>query len=78
MHTFKQLQEVIASTLKVPLVKITETTINEDIAAWDSMGHVNLMIALEQSFDIFLDVEDFPTLISVPAIMRYLQDHGKN
>ena len=76
MSIFKQLQGVIAATLKVPPEKITEATVNEDLAAWDSLGHVNLMIALEQSFDILLDVEDFPELTSVPVIMRYLQEHN--
>lgn len=76
MSIFDKLQDVIASTLKVPASKIRETTVNEDIAAWDSLGHVNLMMALEQTFDIFLDVEDFPRLVSVPAIVRYLKDNG--
>jgi acyl carrier protein len=76
MTTFKQVQEVIATTLKVPPEKITEATVNEDIAAWDSLGHVNLMIALEQAFDVFLDVEDFSKLISVQAITQYLRDQG--
>lgn len=76
MSIFNQLQEVIATTLKVSSDTVTEATTNDNLAAWDSMGHVNLMIALEQSFDIFLDVEDFPKLISVPAIVVYLQDHG--
>ena len=78
MSIFKQLHEVITTTLKVQPEKVTETTTNENLAAWDSLGHVNLMIALEQTFDIFLDVEDFPTLTSVPAILKYLQDHGIN
>ncbi|MBK7953970.1 MAG: acyl carrier protein [Candidatus Accumulibacter sp.] len=78
MSIFRQLQDVIATTLKVRPEKITETTINEDLAAWDSLGHVNLMMALEQTFDVFLDVEDFPLLISVPAIIQYLQDHDIN
>lgn len=78
MSIFRQLQDVIATTLKVRPEKITETTINEDLAAWDSLGHVNLMMALEQTFDVFLDVEDFPLLISVPAILQYLQDHDIN
>jgi acyl carrier protein len=30
-------------------------------------------MALEQTFDIYLDVEDFPLLNSVPAIIQYLQ-----
>lgn len=76
MSIFNQLQEVISTTLKVSPGAVSEATTNENLAAWDSMGHVNLMIALEQSFDIFLDVEDFPRLISVPAIVAYLQDHG--
>jgi acyl carrier protein len=78
MSIFEQLQEVIATTLKVSPEKVTGTTINENLAAWDSLGHVNLMIALEQSFDIYLEVEDFPTLTSVPAILQYLRDHGVN
>jgi acyl carrier protein len=73
MTTFEQLQQVIATTLNIAPQKITETTTDEDIAAWDSLGHVNLMMALEQTFDIYLDVEDFPLLNSVPAIIQYLQ-----
>jgi len=77
MNIFEQLRDVIASTLKVPPAKITETTKNEDLSAsWDSLGHVNLMMALEQTFGVFLDVEDFAKLISVPAILQYLKDHG--
>jgi acyl carrier protein len=73
MTTFEQLQQVIATTLNIAPQKITETTTDEDIAAWDSLGHVNLMMALEQTFDVYLDVEDFPLLNSVPAIIQYLQ-----
>jgi acyl carrier protein len=72
MTTFEQLQQVIATTLNIAPQKITETTTDEDIAAWDSLGHVNLMMALEQTFDVYLDVEDFPLLNSVPAIIQYL------
>lgn len=76
MSIFEQLQEAIAITLKVPASKITETTKDEDLAAWDSLGHVNLMMTLEQTFDIFLDVEDFSKLNSVPAIIEYLREQG--
>jgi acyl carrier protein len=78
MSIFEQLQEAIATTLKVSKDKITETTSNENLAAWDSLGHVNLMMSLEHTFDIFLDVEDFQELTSVPAIMEYLKGQGIN
>jgi len=76
MSIFEQLQNAIALTLKVPASKITETTKDEDLAAWDSLGQVNLMMTLEQTFDIFLDVEDFSKLNSVPAIIAYLKEQG--
>lgn len=77
MSIFEQLQGVIASTLKIPPAKITPTTRSDELSAsWDSLGHVNLMMALEQTFGVFLDVEDFPRLVSVPAILQYLKDHG--
>lgn len=77
MSTFEQLRDVIAATLKVPQDMITETTKDEDISgSWDSIGHVNLMMALEQTFGIYLDVEDFTKLNSVPAILQYLEDQG--
>ena len=76
MSIFEQLQEAIATTLKVPKDGITGTTSNENLGAWDSLGQVNLMMALEQTFDIFLDVEDFQKLTSVSAIIKYLNDQG--
>jgi len=72
MSLFPLLQQTIASTLRVPPQSVTMSTVNEDLPAWDSLGHVNLMMALEQTFDIYVEVEDFERLISVRAILEYL------
>ncbi len=71
-----RVQQTIASTLRLRREAITATTVNEDIAAWDSLGHVNIMMALEQTFDIYVEVEDFEKLQSVPSIMEYLAARG--
>ena len=76
MNTFERLQEMIAATLKVPAAKITPTLRAEDFAAWDSLGQVNLMMALEQTFDLYLEVEEFAELNSVPAILDLLKARG--
>ena len=76
MKVFDQLQQAIAATLKVPSDSITPTTNSEDIPAWDSLGHINLMMTLEQTFDVSLDVEDFAKLNSVPAMIDYLRQQG--
>lgn len=76
MSLFAKLQEIIATTLKVPPGKITESTRNEDLAAWDSLGQVNLIMALEQGFDVYIEVEEFGGLNSVPAILEFLAGKG--
>jgi len=76
MTIFEQLQGAIAATLKVSRDAITESTKDEDLASWDSLGHINLMMTLEQTFDVSLDVEDFEKLRSVPAMIEYLKGQG--
>ena len=77
MDLFEKIQYVIATTLKVSPDKITKETSDKDLAGWDSLAHVNLMMSLEQTFDLFLEVEDFPKLTSVPAILEYLRERSK-
>jgi acyl carrier protein len=77
MDLFEKIQQVIATTLKVPADKITRETLDKDLVAWDSLAHVNLMMSLEQTFDLFFEVEDFTELTSVPAILEYLRREGK-
>lgn len=77
MDLFATIQQVIATTLKVPPDKITGETSEKDLAAWDSIAHVNLMMVLEQTFDLFIEVEDFVKLTSVAAIVEYLREQDR-
>ena len=36
----------------------------QDIAEWDSVGHMNLIAKLEEAFDIMMDTEDIIDLSS--------------
>lgn len=76
MNLFSQVQPVIAATLRVPTDSITHKTRDEDVPSWDSLGQVNLIMALEQTFEIQVEVEDFASLNSVPAILDYLGKAG--
>ena len=76
MSTFEKLQQTISATLKVAPNKITQTTRDQDLPSWDSLGQVNLIMALEQEFGVMIEVEDFGNLNSVPAILEYLGKQG--
>jgi acyl carrier protein len=73
---FDKLQSAVATTLRVPASTIHESTRAEDIQAWDSLGHINLMMTLGQTFGILLDIEDFSRLNSVPAMIEFLREQG--
>ncbi|MFK7975493.1 MAG: acyl carrier protein [Halioglobus sp.] len=76
MSTFDQLKEIMATTLDVSADAIADSSTMDDIEEWDSLGHVHIMVALEQAFDLYMDVEDFAELNSVPAILKYLESEN--
>ena len=76
MNVFEKLQEIMANALEIPASAITQETTMDEIEEWDSLGHVHLMVALEQAFDLYMDVDDFAELDSVPAILQYLESEN--
>ncbi len=76
MSTFAKLQDIMASTLEIDPGSITENATMDDIEEWDSLGHVHIMVALEQTFDLYMDVEDFAEMNSVKSILSYLESEN--
>ena len=76
MSVFEKLQEIMANALELPTSAIREDSTMEEIEEWDSLGHVHIMVALEQAFDLYMDVDDFAELDSVPAILQYLESEN--
>ncbi|MCB1773564.1 MAG: acyl carrier protein [Gammaproteobacteria bacterium] len=73
MSMIDDVRRVIADTLNLSEDKIDENSSSETIDAWDSLAQVNLMMAIEQTFDLELEVEDFMKLNSVSAIAGFIE-----
>ncbi len=73
MSVSEQVIHIVAETLNVSSSTITKESTAENTNGWDSLAHVNLMIALEQTFDITLDVEDFAKLNSIQSITEFIE-----
>jgi acyl carrier protein len=56
---------------------VTETTAREDIPAWDSLGQLVLMSALDERFGIRLTQDELSRLRSVRDILDILQKNGR-
>jgi acyl carrier protein len=72
MKPFEQVREIMALTFDLPPDAITPTTAQDSCPQWDSLAHLNLMLALEDAFGLTLTVDDMAQLTSVAAILARL------
>jgi acyl carrier protein len=68
-----QVQTLLAEVFEVPLEQVTPELAFGDLPQWDSLGHMDLMVRLEERFDMEISTETIAELVSVPAICDYLQ-----
>ena len=60
--------EVIADVFGVPRTELTGSITRDQVPEWDSIGHLNLMLALEERFGTAFSVDEMAALDSVAAI----------
>jgi acyl carrier protein len=68
------LRQVMATLLQVPADSIGEDTSMDTVKGWDSLRHMNLVLALEEEFKVSIPDEDAANITSYPLIKLVLQD----
>lgn len=70
------INHVISTFSKIMDIDINEISIEtttEDIKQWDSLHHMELILALEEEFSIQFDDEDISEMISIRLIIEHLE-----
>jgi acyl carrier protein len=68
----EQVRQIIADTLFMSLEEIGEDASQESVRNWDSLQQLNLVLALEQTFNVRLKPEEFAAMTSVDKILEQL------
>lgn len=63
---------VVASVFQLPASAVDSSTGSANLEAWDSLGHLNLMLALEQEFGRSFSIEEMGAMTSVARIVDVL------
>jgi len=63
-----QVKQIVADVLNLPLAQITPQTSPQSVDTWDSVQHLNLVLALEQALGIQFDREEIEKMQSVESI----------
>ena len=69
MDTLEKIVEIVAATCEVDKSEVTESSTVGDFPAWDSMGHLAILNAVEEAFDISFEPEEMMELEDVKDIV---------
>jgi len=72
----EQLKQTMATTIGVPLSEIEENSSIDTIEKWDSLKHMNLILALETVFDVSFTDEESVEILNYEIIKATLKSHG--
>ena len=72
----KQLAKKLASVFRIRESDINLALTQQDVSSWDSLTQMDLVISLEQEYDIVLDIDDIVKMTSVSHIVDVLRSKG--
>jgi len=74
----EKVYKVVSDVLGVAVKDINDETSPDNVEQWDSLSHINLVIAIEAEFAVSLTPEDTIDMLSVKLIRMILEDKINN
>jgi acyl carrier protein len=71
--TFEQVRSVASDIFGIPTEKIVAESSPETIENWDSIQHLNLVLAIEEKFGVQLDPEDIEQMKNIGAVAALVE-----
>ena len=65
---FDKVRTIASDVLGVPVKEIGPDTSPATVASWDSVQHLNLVLAIEQAFDLMFEPEELDRMKNVQQI----------
>lgn len=65
---------IAADVFAVPIEELTPTSSPDSIESWDSLNHLNMVLALEQELSIQFSPEEMEELLSIELIVGLLEE----
>jgi acyl carrier protein len=70
----KRVRLIAAETFGLTLDRITPASAPDTVEKWDSLQHVNLIVALEQGFKLQFTPEELEQTVSIKQIARLIEE----
>lgn len=70
----ERVKKVIANVFNLDISDISESTSPDSLKKWNSLGHMNLILALEEEFNITFNDEQVIEIRSYPLIVCIIKE----
>ena len=69
-----RIKKVMSDILGIDVALINDDTSQDNINEWDSLKHMNLVVALEEEFEIEFEDEDIENLLNYKLIKITIEE----
>ena len=76
MKVIEILGEIFEDVFAAEKNAITIETVPEDVEQWDSIGHMNLVTAMEEKFELSFEIDEVMEMIDLRHIVDILSNKG--
>jgi acyl carrier protein len=68
-----RIKDVLSAVFRLDPADIDDGTSSDSVESWDSLKHMQVVVALEQEFEVEFEDEEIPNLLSFPGIREVLK-----
>ena len=72
----KKVIEIIADVLRIGVSEINNESGMNTLDKWDSLQHLNIILAVEEAFNVSFTPEEITSVNSVEKIVEAIQRHS--
>lgn len=76
MDNEQKLKQIIASVFKIDVKSVNNDTSPDTVESWDSLNHLNLVLALEEGFEVNFTEEQTVEILNFELIKISLKEQG--
>ena len=70
----ERIKKVMSAVFELPIEEINYESSPGTIETWDSLKHMNLIVALEEEFDVQFDDEEIGEIMNYSLILNIIKN----
>ena len=70
-----EIREIMSKVFEIDVSEISNNANQKEIMKWDSLQHLNLIVEIEDKYDISIDPEDISAMVNVEKILEVVNKY---